>query len=137
MSQLRLNSYRIKLYNDYTEMSPFSAFFGTKRHYTFVFEYSFVKFPFCVFILSIATFKPHCNKKKRILSQLIMARGFLHTTTETHLQKIPTPPPPPWCIFCGTPSKMISYTLKHICAKFGAFTRLVTIFVIFRPNRPD
>ena len=32
---------------------------------------------------------------------------------------------------------MISYTLNYICAKFGGFTHLVTIFVIFRPNRPD
>ena len=67
-----------------------------------------------------------------------MARSFLHTTTETHLQNRPSPSsPPPAGIFCGTPSEMISYTLKYIYAKFGAFTRLVTIFVIFRPNRPD
>ena len=44
-------------------MSPFIAFFATKRHYTFVFEYSFVKFPFFVFILSIATLKPYCNQQ--------------------------------------------------------------------------
>ena len=50
-------------------------------------------------------------------------------------KKSPLLPPPD--IFCGTPSEMISYTLNYICAKFGAFTRLVTIFVIFRPNRPD
>ena len=64
-----------------------------------------------------------------------MARCFWHATTETYLQK--NPPLPPGVIFCGTPSEMISYTLNYICAKFGVFTRLVTIFVIFRPNIPD
>jgi len=65
-----------------------------------------------------------------------MARGFWHTTTETHLQKNPLPIAP-GVFFGGTPSKMISYTVNYICAKFGPFTRLFTIFVIFPPKRPD
>ena len=58
-------------------------------------------------------------------------------TPQLRLTKFLLLPPPPGGIFCGTPSELISYTLKNICAKFGAFTRLVTIFAIFRPKRPD
>ena len=37
----------------------------------------------------------------------------------------------------GTPSKFVLYSLKDVCAKFGAFTRFVTIFVIFDANGLD
>ena len=37
----------------------------------------------------------------------------------------------------GTPSKFVLYALKDMYAKFGAFTRLVTIFVNFDANGLD
>ena len=37
----------------------------------------------------------------------------------------------------GTPSKFVLYVLKDMYAKFGAFTRLVTIFVNFDANGLD
>ena len=37
----------------------------------------------------------------------------------------------------GTPSKFVLYVLKDMYAKFGAFTRFVTIFVNFDANGLD
>ena len=37
----------------------------------------------------------------------------------------------------GTPSKSVLYVLKDMYAKFGAFTRFVTIFVNFDANGLD
>ena len=37
----------------------------------------------------------------------------------------------------GTPSKFVLYALKDMYAKFGAFTRFVTIFVNFDANGLD
>ena len=117
-------------------MSSFFVFIYYKWHYISTVEHSIIKFSFFVFILPI-----YQNSHRAVINKIISFLVHDGTLLLTHLNydsstKIPLPSPL-GNFFCGTPSETTSYTLNYICAKFGAFTRLVTIFVIFRPNRPD
>lgn len=73
-----------------------------------------------------------------------MAHGFLHTTTETHLQKLPSPPP-------GGISEMISYTLNtfvpklvllRVLSRLSQFSDLIdrtnndSPFKVFKATKP-
>ena len=111
-------------------ISPFST---TKRHYIFTFEYSLLNFhTWSLFYL----YQHLLHNVIKKLNYSIAHNGTLllthHNWDLLKKKKIP----PGW-FFRGTPSEMICHNLNYICAKFGVFTRLVTVFVIFRPNRPD